>query len=130
VSGFLSAGKIKEVLHALRGVGDEQKPMWLNTGITREDANLGVKYNRKQRLAIAAAIAEVVDELRGDGVEILTVNLFAENKLNGKHASDNAERRDFSFHPGDEEIVTSFAAKMKNFGIPLSGFAFAHDAAK
>lgn len=129
ISGYLSASKIKGILDALKGPDGQRKPMWINTGIIREDANLGITYTLEQRMAIAMAVAEVVKELKSDGVDILTFSLFMENKLNGSHGAegDNSERRDFSFHVGDERILLSFAKQIKRLGVPLSGFAFKHD---
>lgn len=121
VSGFLSATKIKQIARVFGN-----KPLWLNTGITREDANLGVRYSLEQRQAVGKAIAGEIAGLKRDGVQIEIVNLFAQNKLNGR-LGDNSEKRDFSFHPGDEAIVTDFALALQKLDVKLFGFTFAHD---
>jgi hypothetical protein len=128
VSEFLTAKKVKPVIKALGN-----KPMWLNTGIIREDATAGpngTKYSVDQRLSIANGIADVVTDLKSSGVSVDSVNIFAENKLNGRYPSLNDEKRDFSFHPGDEVILTTFAKRMEAIGVKLSGYAVPHDTLK
>jgi hypothetical protein len=131
VSGYITAAQIEAIVGALGN-----KPMWLNTGIIRRDETIGlngVSYSLKQRVAIANAVADVVATLISHGVNVFAVNLFAENKLNGRDPSQNAERRDFSFHPGtkkhpgDEEILITFANRMKALGVELSGYAIPED---
>ena len=125
VSEFLTAAKVRPVIKALGN-----KPMWLNTGIIREDATAGpngTKYSVDQRLSIAKGIADVVADLKSSGVLIDSVCIFAENKLDGRYPSLNSEKRDFSFHPGDEIILTTFAARMQAIGVKLSGYAVPND---
>jgi len=122
ISSYLTAKQVQKVVSALGN-----KPTWLNTGIIRKDAGLGVKYSLAQRMAIAEATADVVEELKNTGTNVSGVNLFAENKYNGRDASLNAERRDFSFHPGDEQILIIFSERLQALGVELSGYALPHD---
>lgn|GEM_PF-3626184 len=126
ISGYLTASKVQEVVNALGG----NKPVWLNTGIIREDKKLGVKYSFKERMAIADATADVVRSLKHSGVPISVVNLFAENKLNGRHRALNKEGRDFSFDRGDEAILTSFARRLSADDVGLYGYAVPNDMLK
>lgn len=124
VSGYLNVADIARTVEALGN-----KPVWLNTGIIREDANLGKAgtYTPQQRLAIANSTADVIIELKQRGVKVQMVNLFAQNKLSGNDTEGNTEKRDFSFHPGDEKILTSFATRMQAIDVKLSGFALVND---
>ena len=123
ISGYLSAERVEEVVSALGG----NKPVWLNTGIIREDKKLGVKYSLKERIAIAEATANVIRDLQYKGIEVGSVNLFAENKLDGSDPALNKEGRDFSFHPGDEKILTTFAQRILALDVELSGYAVPND---
>jgi hypothetical protein len=127
VKGFFDAKKIMEVDEALG-----KKPIWINTAIIRQDANPGVdaSYTVEERVAIAEAIADEIAELTANNVEIIAVNLFAENKLDGVYPQYNSEKRDFSFHPGDEEVLIVFAKRLRALGVPLSVFAIPNDIAK
>ena len=125
ISGYITTAQIKDIVGALGN-----KPMWLNTGIIRKDKTLGengIYYSLKQRVAIAEALANTILDLKNDGINVFAVNLFAENKLNGRVPSLNSEKRDFSFHPGDEKILTTFAKRMKTLGVEMSGYAIPHD---
>ncbi len=125
ISGYLNPQEIEEVMARLG-----RKPVWLNTGFIRQDANLGVSYSLNERLAIADATADVIGELKASNLKVAYVNIFAENKLNGRDRSANKEGRDFSFHSGDEEILASFSNRMENMGVKLSGYALHNDTLK
>jgi hypothetical protein len=126
ISQYLTASKIQEVDSALGG----NKPLWLNTGIIRADKKLGVNYSFKERMAIANATADVVSKVKRSGVNIYAVNLFAENKLNGRHPALNKEGRDFSFDKEDEEILTTFARRLAADNVELYGYAVPDDMLK
>jgi hypothetical protein len=125
ISSFLD---IPTALSILKGFGN--KPVWLNTGIVKHDANKDVgniTYTTKQRIAVADAIGNFVAELIQQGAKVEIVNIFAENKLNGKEADENDEGRDFSFHPGEEVILLTLATKLQALGVKLSAVALAND---
>jgi len=127
ISDYLSTDRIEEVVNAIGG----NKPVWLNTGIIRADQKLGVEYSLKQRIAIAEATANVVRDLQQRGIDIGSVNLFAENELNGRNLAKDKAGRDFSFHSGeDEKILTIFAKRMLDLDVELSGYAVPHDMLK
>jgi hypothetical protein len=114
ISHFLSADIVEKIAKSTN-----TKEVWLNTGITRQDKSLGVKYTLEQRIAIADAIADVIKELQQRGIKVDGLNIFAENKLK------EDEKRDFSLHPGDEQVLIRLANRMRELDVPLSGFTVA-----
>ena len=117
ISRYLTVDAVLEIAEA---AGTDR--VWINTGIPRKDINSYSRgdYTVDQRTAIANAVADVVQQVQNRGLTVDNLVLFAENKLH--KPEDDPEGRDFSFHPGDEEALVTFADRLKALGVPLIGF--------
>lgn len=114
ISSFLSVETLQKIAETT-----EIKKLWINTGITKEDSNLGVSYTVDQRVAVAHAIADVVEETIQRGLIVEDLMVFAQNKLG------EGEGRDFSFPTGHEPALTALADRLTALNVPLGGFAVA-----
>lgn len=120
LSRYLTADTIIEIADAAA-----TETVWLNTGIIRKDQNIYSRgsYSTTQREAIANALADVVHEVRTRGVNLDSVVLFAEDKL--QKPAKKPERRDFSFHHGDEQVLITLHDRLRAMGVSLFGFDIA-----
>lgn len=117
ISRYLTADAVEEIARAAG-----TNTVWLNTGIIREDTNsyaLGT-YTLEERVAMAHAVADVVAELQRRGITVEQLTLFAENKL--QKPAERPEGRDFSFHPGDEPVLTQLHDRLRALNVPMVGF--------
>ena len=90
-------------------------PVWINTGIPESDG--AIKYTTQQRVAIAHAISNVMITVKGQGVKVQFLNLFAQDKR-------KTEGSNFDFTPESAKVVLPLLAKeCKSLNVELYGFA-------
>lgn len=114
ISNVLSLDHIRKIAQATG-----KKKIWINTGIVKQDAGLGVEYSVQERMAMADAVADVVAEAQDAGYDVTDVMLFAEDKLN----NGSSEGRDFSISEGEEHIALWLHKRLRDLDVKLSGFA-------
>jgi hypothetical protein len=88
--------------------------IWLNTGITVQDKNLGVIYGNSQQAAVASSIFNKLQNLKDGGTNVSYVNLFLENKT-------AKEKRSFAISP-DGSAIKVILKKSNVSGVLLYGF--------